>query len=218
MAKSGAIVDKETPADDDQSAPAQADTESAAEEEKPAAVDDQQAGKTEAGKVRWEKPRWLLGAIAAGVVLVAVLAGIGFFAWRGAHRQQELDRRADATRAACDFGNSFATYRGDDIDDYLGRLQRSGTGEWRKTVSDIGPDLKKRFQERKVSSTAKEVHCGYESGTGDKARVVLMIDQSFSSAEPNTQPGEVKVAANVDMQHIAGNWLVANFDSPITQR
>ncbi|WP_157181881.1 hypothetical protein [Nocardia testacea] len=158
--------------------------------------------------------------IGAAVLLVAALVAVGVFFFLAGNKQDELDRRAAATKAACDFGNNFATYTGDKADDYIQRLDRSATGEWKKLVSQIGPDLKTRFAESKVSSTATGVQCGYESGSGDEARVVLVIDQQFTTANvPQEQgPGQVKVAANVSMQKVDGTWLVADFDTPMMQQ
>ena len=145
---------------------------------------------------------------------------MGVFFFLAGNKQDELDRRAAATKAACDFGNNFATYTGDKADDYIQRLDRSATGKWKDLVGQIGPDLKTRFAESKVSSTATSVQCGYESGSGDQARVVLVIDQQFTTASvPQEQgPGQVKVAADVSMQKIDGTWLVADFDTPMMQQ
>ncbi|MFQ6228491.1 hypothetical protein [Nocardia sp. NPDC002869] len=179
------------------------------------------SGAADAAKsTRRRSPFPLPALIGAAVLLVAALVAVGVFFFLAGNKQDELDRRAAATKAACDFGNNFATYTGDQADDYLQRLDRSATGEWKKLVSQIGPDLKTRFAESKVSSTANGVQCGYESGSGDEARVVLVIDQQFTTANvPQEQgPGQVKVAANVSMQKIDGTWLVADFDTPMMQQ
>ena len=156
----------------------------------------------------------------AAVLVIGALVAVGVFFYLANDRQSELDRRAAATKAACDFGNSFATYTGDKADDYVSRLDQTATGDWKKLVSQIGPDLKARFAETQVNSTASEVQCGYESGDGDKARVVLVIDQQFTTVGgPQEQaPGRVKVAANVDMEKVEGRWLVADFDTPMMQQ
>ncbi|MEU4314630.1 hypothetical protein [Nocardia sp. NPDC024068] len=173
--------------------------------------------KSEAGAAR----RFPLPALAGfAVLLVAAVVAVGVFFFLAGDRQEELDHRAAATKAACDFGNSFATYSGDKADDYISRLDQGATGEWKKLVSEIGPELKTRFAQTQVNSTAADVQCGYESGADDNARVVLVIDQQFTTAgaQPQQQPGRVKVAANVDMQKIDGTWLVANFDTPMMQQ
>jgi hypothetical protein len=158
--------------------------------------------------------------IGAAVLLVVLLVAVGVFFFLAGNKQEELDRRAAATKAACDFGNNFATYTGDKADDYLKRLDQSSTGEWKKLVSQIGPDLKARFAASKVTSTASGVQCGYVSGSGDNARVVLVIDQQFTTANAPQQqgPGQVKVAADVSMQKVDGTWLVADFDTPMMQQ
>ncbi|NEW38423.1 hypothetical protein GV792_05260 [Nocardia cyriacigeorgica] len=156
--------------------------------------------------------------IAAGAALVlaiaAAIAGVVFFLQSGS-REDELDTRAAATKAACDFGSQFATYSGDKVDDYLARLNDTATGEWKQMVGQLGPDLKARFEGRQVDSRADEVMCGFASGDDTKATVVLVIDQAFSTADiPNSPPGKVRVAANVEMEEVDGRWLVAKFDFP----
>ncbi|MGW0178944.1 hypothetical protein [Nocardia sp. NPDC003345] len=182
---------------------------------------DETAADDEAGKSETAGRRFPVPALAGfAVLLVAAVVAVGVFFFLAGDRQEELDRRAAATKAACDFGNSFATYSGDKADDYISRLDQGATGEWKKLVSEIGPELKTRFAETKVNSTAAEVQCGYESGSDDNARVVLVIDQQFTtaSAQPQQPPGRVKVAANVDMEKIDGTWLVAKFDTPMMQQ
>lgn len=185
------------------------------------AATDEKSGAADAAKPTGRRSPFPLPAlIGAAVLLVAALVAVGVFFFLAGNKQDELDRRAAATKAACDFGNNFATYTGDKADDYLQRLDQSATGEWKKLVAQIGPDLKTRFAESQVSSTATGVQCGYESGSGDEARVVLVIDQQFTTANvPQEQgPGQVKVAANVSLQKIDGTWLVADFDTPMMQQ
>ncbi|MFE3441665.1 hypothetical protein ACFXNW_01380 [Nocardia sp. NPDC059180] len=159
-------------------------------------------------------PLIIAAVVALVLAIAAAIAGVVFFFQSGS-RQDELDTRADATKAACDFGNQFATYSGDKIDDYLGRLNDTATGEWKQMVAQLGPDLKARFEGRQVDSRAEEVKCGFASGDDTKATVVLVIDQSFSTADvPNSPPGKVRVAANVEMEEVDGRWLVAKFDFP----
>ncbi|MGI5222269.1 hypothetical protein [Nocardia sp. CA-290969] len=187
----------------------------------PAGPDSEKSGSTEAKESSGLRKRFPLPVLAgAAVLLIAALVAVGVFFFLAGDRQEELDRRAAATKAACDFGNSFATYTGDKADDYVQRLEQNATGKWKDLVSQIGPDLKARFAETKVNSTAADVQCGYESGSGDKARVVLVIDQQFTTVGgPQQQaPGRVKVAANVDMEKVDGTWLVANFDTPMMQQ
>lgn len=181
-------------------------------------TDDRSDGQAKAAaKKRSPLTRGRVLTVVAAVLLIVAMVAVGVLAFQATDRRQELARRAAATKAACDFGHNFATYTGDQVDDYLARLDQSATGEWKKLVAEIGPDLKARFAERQVSSSAGEVQCGYESGSDSKARVVLIIDQSFTTAESAT-PGEVKVAANVDMEKVGDRWMVANFDTPMVRR
>ncbi|VFB00488.1 hypothetical protein [Nocardia cyriacigeorgica] len=171
----------------------------------------------EAASAKRRNPLFIAVGVAVVLAIAAAIAGVVFFLQSG-NRQDELDTRAAATKAACDFGNQFATYSGDKVDDYLGRLEDTATGEWKKMVAQLGPDLKARFEGRQVDSRADEVMCGYASGDEDDATLVLVIDQTFSTADvPNSTPGKVRVAANVEMKKENGRWLVAQFDFPAMQ-
>ncbi|MBF6495321.1 hypothetical protein [Nocardia cyriacigeorgica] len=171
----------------------------------------------EAAGAKRRNPLFIAAGVAVVLAIAAAIAGVVFFLQSG-NRQDELDTRAAATKAACDFGNQFATYSGDKVDDYLGRLEDTATGEWKKMVAQLGPDLKARFEGRQVDSRADEVMCGYASGDEDNATLVLVIDQTFSTADvPNSTPGKVRVAANVEMKKENGRWLVAQFDFPAMQ-
>lgn len=171
----------------------------------------------EAAGAKRRNPLFIAAGVAVVLAIAAAIAGVVFFLQSG-NRQDELDTRAAATKAACDFGNQFATYSGDKVDDYLGRLEDTATGEWRKMVAQLGPDLKARFEGRQVDSRADEVMCGYASGDEENATLVLVIDQTFSTADvPNSTPGKVRVAANVEMKKENGRWLVAQFDFPAMQ-
>ncbi|TLF78626.1 hypothetical protein [Nocardia cyriacigeorgica] len=186
-----------------------------ADDDKTVKVRTSAAAKAAGAKRR--NPLFIAAGVAVVLAIAAAIAGVVFFLQSG-NRQDELDTRAAATKAACDFGNQFATYSGDKVDDYLGRLEDTATGEWKKMVAQLGPDLKARFEGRQVDSRADEVMCGYASGDDEKATLVLVIDQTFSTADvPNSTPGKVRVAANVEMEKVDGRWLVAEFDFPAMQ-
>ncbi|WP_280481379.1 hypothetical protein [Nocardia cyriacigeorgica] len=190
----------------DKAKPAKSDADKAVKVRTPAAA--------KAAGTKSRNPLFIAAGVALVLAIAAAIAGVVFFIQSG-NREDELETRADATRAACDFGNQFATYSGDKVDDYLARLNDTATGEWKQMVAQLGPDLKARFEGRQVNSRADEVMCGYASGDADNATLVLVIDQSFSTADvPNSTPGKVRVAANVEMQKENGRWLVAKFDFP----
>ncbi|MBF6286922.1 hypothetical protein [Nocardia cyriacigeorgica] len=190
----------------DKAKPAKSDADKAVKVRTPAAA--------KAAGTKSRNPLFIAAGVALVLAIAAAIAGVVFFIQSG-NREDELETRADATRAACDFGNQFATYSGDKVDDYLARLNDTATGEWKQMVAQLGPDLKARFEGRQVNSRADEVMCGYASGDEDNATLVLVIDQSFSTADvPNSTPGKVRVAANVEMQKENGRWLVAKFDFP----
>ncbi|MCX4096480.1 hypothetical protein [Nocardia sp. alder85J] len=159
--------------------------------------------------------RRLLAAVLAAVVLIAAVVTVGLLYRQAQHRQDRLDDRAAATRAACDFGHAFATFSADRIDDYLKLVSDSSTGDWKKQIDDTSAQVKKAVLDKKVNSTAGDVQCGIEAGSDHDAHVLLLINQSFSSAAtPDAPPNTITAAATVEMQKVSGKWLVAKFDTP----
>ncbi|WP_019932055.1 hypothetical protein [Nocardia sp. BMG111209] len=190
--------------------------DSGAAERAESGTDAESADPSEAGEpARPGSRRGVLAAAVAGVVLVAAVVTVVVLAVQAHHRQQQLDQRAAATHAACDFGHVFATYSSDHIDDYLKQVSDASTGDWKKQIDETGPQVKKAVVDKKVSSTANDVQCGLKSGSDHDAQVLLLISQTFSSAAaPDSAPNTITAAATVEMRQVGGKWLVAKFDTP----
>lgn len=158
--------------------------------------------------------RQLIVLVAAGVVLAAALGAVVLFYLQANNRQEELDTRAAATKAACDFGYAFTNFSAEKIDDYLKRVSDSSTGEWKTWVDQSGQALKTAVVEKQISSVANEVQCGFQSGDERAAKVVLVIDQTFRNPSSQGAGDRGTLAAVVDMENSDGRWLVAKFDTP----
>lgn len=156
--------------------------------------------------------RWPLVGVGA-VLIVAVIAVVaGWFL--ADSRGRELDDRAAATKAACDFGYAFTNFSADKMDDYLRQVSEASTGEWKRWVDESGPQLKQAVLAKKIRSTANDVQCGYKTGDDSSAEVVLVIDQTFSSPDQPGATDRSTLAAVVDLQKSGDTWRVAKFDTP----
>ncbi|MFC9994401.1 hypothetical protein [Nocardia sp. NPDC127526] len=155
----------------------------------------------------------VIAAFAAGVLLVAAVA-TGVVLWKkGSDNQKELDARDGATAAACDFGKAVSNYDAKNLDDYFTRVKDLSTGQWLEFFGGASDALKEAMASVQAKSTLDEIHCAWESGSDDKAKVVLILTQVRSNgvaagSDMLTVPGVA------DMVKENGKWKVANFDSP----
>uniref|UniRef100_UPI000831C0BC hypothetical protein n=1 Tax=Nocardia crassostreae TaxID=53428 RepID=UPI000831C0BC len=155
----------------------------------------------------------VIAAFAAGVVLVAAVA-TGVVLWKkGSDNQKELDARDGATAAACDFGKAVSNYDAKNLDDYFTRVKDLSTGQWLEFFGGASDALKEAMASVQAKSTLDEIHCAWESGSDDKAKVVLILTQVRSNGVTPTSD-MLTVPGVADMVKENGKWKVANFDSP----
>ncbi|NNH73883.1 hypothetical protein HLB23_29195 [Nocardia uniformis] len=155
----------------------------------------------------------LIGAFAAGVLLVASIAtGTWFFMQNRTH-VNELAARDDAKAAACEFGKAVSNYDAKNLDEYFDSVNSKSTGQWGQFFGGATDALKEAMQSVNARSTLDEIHCAYESGDENKAQVVLIITQVRSNSVVQA-PDMLTVSGVADMEKKDGKWLVANFDSP----
>ncbi|WP_216891988.1 hypothetical protein [Nocardia alni] len=159
----------------------------------------------------------IIGAFAAGVVVVAAVAAVAVF-WKQDHdRGNDLSARDSAVAAACDFGHQVGTYDAANFDDYVNRVKQRSTGDWLTQFEGASSALKQITQQAQARSTVSEIHCAWESGdpNNDNASVVMLITQNQSKAA-TPQPQHLTIGVVASLQKKDGKWLVGNFQSPMT--
>lgn len=155
----------------------------------------------------------IVGAFVAGVLLVASIAtGVWFFLQNRTH-ENELTARDDAKAAACEFGKAVSNYDSKNLDEYFKNVNSMSTGQWGQFFGGASDALKQAMQSVNARSTLDEIHCAYESGDEDKAKVVLIITQVRTNSVVQ-QPDMLTVSGVADLEKKDGKWLVSNFDSP----
>ncbi|MFI6871096.1 hypothetical protein [Nocardia sp. NPDC050406] len=155
----------------------------------------------------------IIGAFVAGVLLVAAIAtGVWFFLQNRTH-ENELNARDEAKAAACEFGKAVSNYDSKNLEDYFKNVNSMSTGQWGQFFGGASDALKQAMQSVNARSTLDEIHCAYESGDEEKAKVVLIITQVRSNSVVQ-QPDMLTVSGVADLEKKDGKWLVANFDSP----
>ncbi len=159
----------------------------------------------------------IIGAFAAGIVVVAAAAAVAVFAIQDHDRGQDLSARDSAVAAACDFGHQVGTYDAANFDDYVNRVKQRSTGDWLTQFDGASSALKQITQQAQARSTVSEIHCAWESSSAnnDNASVVMLITQNQSKAA-TPQPQHLTIGVVASLQKKDGKWLVANFQSPMT--
>ncbi|UGT40537.1 hypothetical protein LTV02_31765 [Nocardia yamanashiensis] len=158
----------------------------------------------------------MIAAFAAGVVVVAAIAG-GAVLWKkSSDRADELDARDTATAAACDFGKAISNYDSKHLDDYFSNVKALSTGQWEKDFGTATDSLKELMVSVQVKTNLDEIHCAWESGDENKAKVVLILSQTRTNSV-NPQPDQLTVPGIASMEKVDGKWKVSAFDSPATR-
>ncbi|MEV6770826.1 hypothetical protein AB0N05_19610 [Nocardia sp. NPDC051030] len=155
----------------------------------------------------------LLAAFAAGVLVVAAVATAVVLWMKSSDNEKELDARDGATAAACDFGKAVSNYDAANLDDYFNRVNALSTGQWGQFFSGASGALKDAMNQVKAKSTLDEIHCAWESGDDNKAKVIVILTQVRSNAL-NAQPDMLTVPGVAEVEKTDGKWKISNFDSP----
>ncbi|WP_067826182.1 hypothetical protein [Nocardia inohanensis] len=158
----------------------------------------------------------MIAAFAAGVVVVAAIAG-GAVLWKkSSDRGNEIEARDQATAAACDFGKAISNYDSKHLDDYFNNVKALSTGQWEKDFGTATDSLKELMVSVQVKTNLDEIHCAWESGDDNKAKVVLILSQTRTNSV-NPQPDQLTVPGIATLEKSDGKWKVSAFDSPATR-
>ncbi|MBF6176463.1 hypothetical protein [Nocardia blacklockiae] len=156
----------------------------------------------------------IIGAFAAGVVLVAAIAVAAVSFWQASDRGGQLDARDESTKAACDFGRQVGTYDAKNFDDYVKRVKDRSTGDWATQFEAASSALKDITTQAQARSGIDEIHCAWESGDDDKATVIMLITQNQSKAAA-PQPQHITIGVVATMEKKGDKWLASSFQSPM---
>lgn len=163
----------------------------------------------------------IIAAFVAGVLLVAAVTAVVVFYRQASNRGDELDARAAATAAACEYGKLISTYDPQTIDDYLKKVDAASAGDWKDQFAKLGQDLKGVVIDAKATSTTYDMQCGFQSGDTESANVLVVIGQTTTNvniAAANKPPSKVELVVVAGLRKVGDKWLVDKFDLPILKQ
>jgi len=166
-------------------------------------VEEQVAAKRSAGAKKAWWPRLLIA-----LILLIAVAAVATAAYLYTHRDDSADDRAGALAAARQYAVDLTTYDFATIDADFGRFARHGTPAFRKSFAVTEEASKPAIVKSQSRALGTVVGAGLESLSGDRASVLVAVDQEVRSA--------VRKGATIERNRIrltltrsGGGWLVA---------
>ncbi|TYQ10168.1 UNVERIFIED_ORG: Mce-associated membrane protein [Gordonia westfalica J30] len=151
-----------------------------------------------------------LGAL----VVIALIAAVGFLGWRTYTLQSEADAFADAKTASADFVTKLVTTlnaeNAGNSKELLGPLS---TGELRKRLEQERADTEQNVEALKIEVSSKISVVAVETVDKDSAKTVVMAEVTGRSVKLPTG-GTSLMVFRLDLSKEDGQWLVSKVDGP----
>lgn len=152
-------------------------------------------------------PRWL--AVVAVVILVAGLATLGVFGakYLQARSAQEVaqEREAVADVASQVIINAFS-FDHRSVDDSLGQLAASSTGDFLAEQEQWAEDVRTRVTEQKAVTTATVSHAAVETLDRDAGDAAVLVVFTAHSEREGQEDITGRQAMRVDLTRVDGQW------------
>lgn len=149
------------------------------------------------------------GILPAFALLLTV--GAGYAKWRGdSIAALEADRVA-SVQAARDGGVAMLAYTPSSVEADLNAARDRLTGEFRESYSALIDDVViPGSQQRNISSEVTIAAAGSASVDGDRAVVLLFVDQTTTIGDG--APTQTASAVRVTLDRVGNDWRIAGFD------
>lgn len=161
---------------------------------------------------------WAVIALVAAVALLAASTAVLALAY------VDADRRADAAVTSVDseildtarkYAAELSTYDSADYSDLDRRIREISTPEFTKSYVEASQDARRGSAEAKAVSSAKAENAGLMSVDGDKAVVLVTLDQTLRSPDTAQQFPEgvgYQTRVRVTLEEQNGRWLLSDFE------
>jgi hypothetical protein len=142
---------------------------------------------------------------AALLLLLAVAAGAGYVT---GHRDDRAGDRAGALAAARQYAADLTTYDFGTIDADFARFARHGTPSFRRTFAATEAATRPAIVKAQSRALGTVVGAGIESLSGERATVLVAVDQEVRSAR---QVGRTVKPSRIRMTLVrsGGGWLIS---------
>lgn len=162
------------------------------------------------------RPRVLLGALAAAVLLLIGAVGVAGYLYVQERDKAEVLAAYDEVRqAACRYAPVLANYDAKNLEPYFSAVLDGATGDWKKEFETTTTELREALAAGRVVSTAGDIQCAVKTADAGSAEVVVVIGQTVTSLGTQGQPAPGQLAMVMRMQKIDGRWLVDQMTSPL---
>lgn len=151
-----------------------------------------------------------LGAL----VVVALIAAVGFLGWRTYTLQSEATAFADAKTASAEFVTKLVTtLNADNAGNSKELLGPLSTGELRKRLEQERADTEQNVEALKIEVSSKISVVAVETVEADSAKTVVMAEVTGRSVKLPTG-GTSLMVFRLDLDKEDGKWLVSKVDGP----
>ncbi|WP_128644950.1 hypothetical protein [Rhodococcus sp. BS-15] len=152
------------------------------------------------------------------VLLFAVLAVAGLFAYQLENRRSLDTSRSEAVDTARTFAITLFTYSADTFDTYVDDVLSGATGSLADTFVETSSDLQATLVEAGATSSAQILDIAAKSSTLDRVEVLVIIDQTASNATV-TEPRQAVNAVIMTLERQEdGRWLTSDVTNPSAGR
>lgn len=156
----------------------------------------------------------LLKKVAAGVVVVALLAVVGVGVWQWVSKSRELAAFDEAKTASNTFVTALvSTSNADNAGNYKDILGPLATGDLRTRLEKDRADTEKNVADLKLKVSSKILVSAVETFSADSAKTLVMAEVTGTSAQLPTGASNLMVF-RIDLSKVDGTWLVSKFDGP----
>lgn len=149
--------------------------------------------------------------------LTGVLAGAGYQSWTLFERHQIDSAAQTALDSAREYAVTLTTADPSTIDAQIARIIDGSTGAFHDRYAKHSTELRAMLLANKVTTRGEIVDSAVKSATAQTASVLLVVQQTFTSAtlpapapgQPDAPPPDVTSMA-LTLQKVDGRWLVSN--------
>lgn len=152
--------------------------------------------------------RRLLPLAGLGVVVVALAVALLLVTLALQHRRAADDARAGALAAAQHDAVALAAYDYRHLDADFAAVLAQATPSFARTYTQSSAALKSVLVKYRATATARVVAAGIETGTADRATVLVFLDQTVTNSSQKGGPSSTQSRLQLDLQHSGGRWLI----------
>ncbi|HVM27308.1 MAG TPA: hypothetical protein VM433_06505 [Mycobacteriales bacterium] len=153
-----------------------------------------------------DRPPWWALVVVAALAVVGLVASL--FLLLG--RPSETELRESALLAARSYTTTLTTFDARTFDEDVEAVKRVATEEFSAEYDQTVSTLRDQVQAEQAISVGTVVGAGLESLEGDRATVLVAVNQELVTAgqQPRTEANRVRMV----LLRTGGNWLVQDVD------